>query len=47
MFYAIEGWIEFARREIQEWPTTENLGMNERTETLTRLLALDESPVDP
>lgn len=47
MFKTIERWIEFARREIHEWPTTENLGMNERTETLTRLLARDESPVDP
>lgn len=46
-FKTIERWIEFARREIHEWPTTEDLGMNERTETLTRLLAGDRSPVDP
>jgi len=46
MFKAIEGWIEFARGEIHAWPTTEDLGMNERTEALTRLLARDESPVD-
>jgi DNA-binding PadR family transcriptional regulator len=46
MFKAIEGWIDFARGEIDEWPTTEDLGMTKRTEALTRLLARDESPVD-
>lgn len=45
MFKAIESWIDFARGEIDEWPTTEDLGMTERTEALTRLLARDESPV--
>jgi PadR family transcriptional regulator AphA len=47
MFKTIEGWIEFARDEIDQWPTTEGLGMTPRTETLTRLLAQDQSPLDP
>ena len=47
IFKAIERWIEFARAEIGEWPTTQDLGMTPRTETLTRLLAQDHSPVNP
>ena len=46
IFKTIERWIEFARDEIDEWPTTQDLGMTPRTETLARLLAHDESPVD-
>jgi hypothetical protein len=46
MFKSIERWIEFARAEIDQWPTTKNLGMTERTETLTRLLAHNVSPLD-
>ncbi len=45
IFKALEGWIEFARGEIDDWPSIEALGMNPRTEALTRLLAQDESPV--
>jgi len=47
MFKAIERWIEFARDEIDTWPSTRDLGMTPRTETLTRFLANDESPVNP
>jgi len=47
MFKTIEQWIEFARTEIDQWPTTEQLGMTDRTEELTRLLAHDESPLAP
>ena len=47
MFKTIERWIEFARVEIDEWPTTKDLGMTPRTETLTRLLAQDHSPLNP
>ena len=47
MFKTIERWIEFARGEIDEWPTTHDLGMTPRTETLTRLLAQDQSPLNP
>jgi len=43
MFRSIERWIEFARTEIDEWPTTKNLGMTQRTEALTRLLAQNRS----
>jgi DNA-binding PadR family transcriptional regulator len=46
MFKSIERWIEFARNEVGQWPTTECLGMTPRTELLTRLLAQDESPLD-
>ena len=46
MFKSIERWIEFARNEVGQWPTTESLGMTPRTELLTRLLAQDESPLD-
>jgi PadR family transcriptional regulator AphA len=45
MFKTAEQWIEFARGEIDGWPTTEGLGMTPRTEVLTRLLAEDQSPV--
>jgi DNA-binding PadR family transcriptional regulator len=45
MFKTIERWIEFAREEIDEWPTTRDLGMTPRTEALTRLLAHDQSPL--
>ena len=47
MLKTIERWIEFAREEIDEWPTTRGLGMTPRTEALTRLLAQDRSPVNP
>ena len=46
LFKSIERWIEFARTEIDQWPTTQCLGMTQRTEILTRLLAHDESPLD-
>jgi DNA-binding PadR family transcriptional regulator len=45
IFKSIERWIEFARREIHDWPTTQDLGMTPRTEALTRLLADDRSPL--
>ena len=46
MFKTFERWIEFARTEIEQWPTTEGLGMTPRTENLARLLAEDLSPLD-
>ncbi len=46
MFKSIERWIDFAREEIALWPATKELGMTQRTEILTRLLAHDESPLD-
>ncbi len=47
VFKAIERWIGFARDEVDDWPTTQDLGMTTSTEALTRLLALDRSPLDP
>lgn len=47
IFKTIERWIEFARDEVDEWPTTQDLGMTPRTEALTRLLAKDRSPLNP
>lgn len=47
MFKTIEQWISFARAEIEEWPTTQDLGMTPRTEALTRLLAEGHSPLNP
>ena len=46
MFKSIERWVEFARDEIDQWPDTQEVGMSLRTETLTRLLAHDDSPLD-
>jgi PadR family transcriptional regulator AphA len=45
IFKSIERWIDFAREEISHWPSTKELGMTQRTEILTRLLAHDESPL--
>jgi hypothetical protein len=45
MFKSMERWIDFAREEINEWPTTKHLGMTDRTKELTRMLAQDESPL--
>lgn len=47
MFKSFEQWIEFARSEIAEWPSTEDLGMTPRTKELARLLAHDQSPLKP
>ncbi|MEN8041257.1 MAG: PadR family transcriptional regulator [Actinomycetota bacterium] len=46
MFTLIENWIEFARGETADWPTTKDLGMNERTELITRIIASGESVLD-
>lgn len=46
MFKTMEAWIEFARAEIDDWPTTKDLGMTKRTEQITRKLANDESLLD-
>ena len=46
IFKTIEQWIEFARGEIDEWPTTQDLGMTPRTQNLTHLLAQDQSPMN-
>ncbi|MGI9667992.1 MAG: PadR family transcriptional regulator [Acidimicrobiia bacterium] len=45
-FKSMERWIDFARGEIDAWPSTKDLGMTERTEELARLLGNDQSPLD-
>ena len=45
MFKTVERWIDFARGEIDEWPSVQGLGMTPRIEELTRLLADDRSPL--
>lgn len=46
LFSLIERWANFALQEIASWPTTKNLGMNERTEIITRIIAAGESVLD-
>lgn len=46
VFRAMERWIDFARDEIDDWPTTRGLGMTPRIEALTRALADDRSPLE-
>ncbi len=42
LFNLIERWTEFAQQEISNWPTTKNLGMTDRTELITRIIAAGE-----
>lgn len=46
VFRAMERWVDFARDEVADWPTTRDLGMTTRTEELTRALAEDRSPLE-
>jgi PadR family transcriptional regulator AphA len=48
LFDLMVKWVEFAKTEITEWPTTEGLGMTDRTEAILngikeRISVLDES----
>lgn len=43
LFNLIERWVNFALQEIAGWPTTKDLGMNERTELITRIVSAGES----
>lgn len=48
LFDLMVKWVEFAKTEIAEWPSTEGLGMTDRTEAILngireRLSMLDES----
>jgi DNA-binding PadR family transcriptional regulator len=38
-------WSEFAQREVERWPRTENLGMTKRTRELLQRI-VDEEPVE-
>ncbi len=42
-FDLIVRWAEFAKAEIERWPTTEGLGMTERTEELLHTITQQES----
>ena len=46
LFTLIEAWVEFAKAEIAEWPSTKNLGMDDRTRLLTQSLVAGESVLD-
>jgi DNA-binding PadR family transcriptional regulator len=46
LFNLFENWVEFARREVDDWSTTKDLGMTARTELLTRIIAGGESALD-
>ena len=46
LFSLIERWADFALHEIAGWPTTKDLGMNERTELITRIIADGDSVLD-
>lgn len=46
LFNLFENWVQFARREIDDWPTTRDLGMTERTELITRIISGGESALD-
>ena len=46
LFALIESWAEFATREIADWPSTKNLGMNDRTRLLTEIMVAGESVID-
>jgi DNA-binding PadR family transcriptional regulator len=43
LFNLFENWVEFARREVDDWPTPKDLGMTERTELITRIISGGES----
>jgi DNA-binding PadR family transcriptional regulator len=43
LFTLIENWVEFAQREIADWPSTKDLGMDERTRVITEAIAAGES----
>jgi DNA-binding PadR family transcriptional regulator len=44
MLWLMIDWLEFAQREIEQWPRTDGLGMTDRTRELLQRLA-DERPV--
>ncbi len=46
LFRTIERWIAFARDEVDDWPSTRDLGMTPRIEAITRALADDRSPLE-
>ena len=47
LFDVIVRWAEFAKAEIAAWPTTENLGMTDRTRELLEAMTQRRSLLDP
>lgn len=46
LFDLIIKWVEFAKAEIATWPTTEGLGMTDRTEAILRSIEARRSVLD-
>ena len=46
LFTLIEAWVEFAKREIADWPSTRDIGMDDRTRLLTQIIVAGESVID-
>ena len=47
LFDLMTKWAEFANAEIAAWPTTEGLGMTERTEAILEQIKQRRSVLDP
>ena len=47
LFDLIVNWVEFAKAEIATWPTTEGLGMTDRTETILNSIKERRSVLEP
>ena len=47
LFDLIIKWVDFAKSEIATWPTTEGLGMTERTEAILNTIKQQRSVLEP
>ena len=47
LFDLIARWTDFARAEIADWPTTEGLGMTDRTKAILEEITRGRSVLDP
>jgi protein-tyrosine phosphatase len=47
LFDLIVKWVDFAKAEIATWPTTEGLGMTDRTEAILHNIKQRRSVLDP
>ena len=45
-FDLIKRWVDFARNEVDTWPTTANLGMTERTKEILEMITHGQSTLD-
>jgi PadR family transcriptional regulator AphA len=46
LFTLIEDWVAFAQAEIDDWPSTADIGMSDRIELITRIISDGESVLD-